>query len=86
VGKASRCASSALDHLIPRYGQALCGGDPLIAAQVQIANGRLPERHRVRSFRIIPRPLRSGDEELTPAMRLNRWVVARRYADLLDAA
>lgn len=60
--------------------------DSLIAAQVQIANGRLPERHRVRSVRIIPRPLRSGDEELTPAMRLNRWVVARRYADLLDAA
>ncbi len=60
--------------------------DALIAAQVQIANGRLPECHRVRSVRVIPRPLRSGDEELTPAMRLNRWVVARRYADLLDAA
>jgi long-chain acyl-CoA synthetase len=60
--------------------------DSLIAAQVQIANGRLPERHRVRNVRVIPRPLRSGDEELTPALRLNRWVVARRYADLLDAA
>lgn len=60
--------------------------DSLVAAQVQIANGRLPEHHRVRNVRVIPRPLRSGDEELTPALRLNRWVVARRYADLLDAA
>lgn len=59
--------------------------DALVAAQVQIANGRLPERHRVRNVRVIPRPLRSGDEELTPALRLNRWVVVRRYADLLDA-
>jgi long-chain acyl-CoA synthetase len=65
---------------------ALPGIDALIAAQVQIANGRLPEHHRVRSVRVIPRPLRSGDEELTPALRLNRWVVACRYADLLDAA
>lgn len=60
--------------------------DALIAAQVQIANGRLAEHHRVRSVRVIPRSLRSGDEELTPALRLNRWVVARRYADLLDPA
>ena len=57
----------------------------LVAAQVEIANGRLSESHRVRSTRVIPRSLQSGDEELTPALRLNRWVVARRYADLLDA-
>jgi len=56
--------------------------DSLIAAQVEIANGRLPENHRVRSARAIPRALQSGDEELTPAMRLNRSVVARRYAEL----
>ena len=40
--------------------------------------------HRVRGIRIIPHALRPGDEELTPALRLNRGVVARRYADLLE--
>ena len=54
----------------------------LIAAQVDIANGRLPEAHRVRTIRVIPRSLHQGDEELTPAMRLNRTVVASRYANL----
>ena len=54
----------------------------LIAAQVEIANGRLPEAHRVRTVRVIPRSLHQGDEELTPAMRLNRTVVASRYANL----
>ncbi|MGJ3699711.1 AMP-dependent synthetase/ligase [Variovorax sp. AFSI2.2] len=54
----------------------------LIAAQVEIANGRLPENHRVRTIRVIPRSLHQGDEELTPALRLNRSVVASRYADL----
>ncbi|WP_162246071.1 AMP-dependent synthetase/ligase [Variovorax sp. Root318D1] len=54
----------------------------LIAAQVEIANGRLPENHRVRTIRVIPRSLHQGDEELTPALRLNRRVVASRYANL----
>ncbi|CAN7494256.1 AMP-binding protein [Variovorax sp. LjRoot175] len=54
----------------------------LIAAQVEIANGRLPENHRVRTIRVIPRSLHQGDEELTPALRLNRGVVASRYANL----
>ena len=54
----------------------------LIAAQADIANGRLPENHRVRTIRVIPRSLHQGDEELTPALRLNREVVASRYADL----
>ncbi|WP_369657291.1 long-chain fatty acid--CoA ligase [Variovorax sp. V213] len=54
----------------------------LVAAQVEIANGRLPEHHRVRTIRVIPRSLHQGDEELTPALRLNRAVVASRYANL----
>jgi long-chain acyl-CoA synthetase len=54
----------------------------LIAAQVEIANGRLPENHRARTIRVIPRSLHQGDEELTPALRLNRRVVASRYANL----
>jgi long-chain acyl-CoA synthetase len=56
--------------------------DSLIAAQVEIANGRLSANHRVRSVQVIPRSLQAGDEELTPAMRLNRSVVAHRYVDL----
>ena len=54
----------------------------LIAAQVKVANGRLPENQRVGTTRVIPRALHSGDEELTPALRLNRQVVASRYANL----
>jgi long-chain acyl-CoA synthetase len=54
----------------------------LVQAQVEIANGRLPENHRVQTTRVIPRSLHPGDEELTPALRLNRRVVASRYAHL----
>ena len=57
----------------------------LIAGQVEMANGRLPEIHRVRTVRVIPRSLHPGDEELTPALRLNRRVVSSRYADLIFA-
>ena len=56
----------------------------LVAAQVEIANERLSDSHRVRSIQIIPHALRPGDEELTPALRLKREVVAHRYADLLE--
>jgi len=54
----------------------------LIEAQVKVANGRLPENQRVGTTRVIPRSLHPGDEELTPALRLNRRVVASRYANL----
>ena len=54
----------------------------LIAAQVEIANGRLPGNHRVRTTRVVPRSLHPGDEELTPAVRLNCGAVASRYANL----
>jgi len=84
-----RIRSYAQQHRLPFTDYAsllrLPEIEALIAAQVEIANGRLSEVHRVRSIRIIPRAIRSGDEELTPAMRLNRRVVARRYAELLEA-
>lgn len=54
----------------------------LIEAQVKVANARLPENQRVGTIRVIPRSLHPGDEELTPALRLNRGVVASRYANL----
>ncbi|CAN7480384.1 hypothetical protein LJR290_003177 [Variovorax sp. LjRoot290] len=34
------------------------------------------------TIRVIPRSLHQGDEELTPALRLNRRVEASRYANL----
>ena len=51
----------------------------MFRAEVELANMRLPEAHRVRDLHIIPRSLRSGDEELTSALRLNRRVVLARY-------
>jgi len=73
-------------HRLPFTDYASLLGLPeitsLIAGQVEISNGRLPENYRVRTIRVIPRSLHPGDEELTPALRLNRWVVASRYADL----
>ena len=46
------------------------------------ANPSARRFHRVRTTRVIPGSLHQGDEELTPALRLNRGVVASRYADL----
>ncbi|SDE94362.1 long-chain acyl-CoA synthetase [Variovorax sp. CF079] len=81
-----RIRKHAQQHRLPFTDYASLLGLPeisaLIAAQVEIANGRLPEAHRVRTIRVIPRSLHQGDEELTPAMRLNRSVVTSRYANL----
>ncbi|WP_309905455.1 AMP-binding protein [Variovorax soli] len=81
-----RVRKYAQQHRLPFTDYASLLGLPeiaaLIAAQVEIANGRLPEPHRVRTVRVIPRSLHPGDEELTPALRLNRGVVASRYANL----
>lgn len=81
-----RIRKHAQQHRLPFTDYASLLGLPeitaLVAAQVEIANGRLPENHRVRTIRVIPRSLHQGDEELTPALRLNRGVVASRYADL----
>lgn len=84
-----RIRKYAQQHRLPYTDYASLLGLPkitaLIAAQVEIANGRLPQNHRVRTIRVIPRSLHQDDEELTPALRLNRWVVASRYAELLEA-
>jgi long-chain acyl-CoA synthetase len=84
-----RIRKYAQQHRLPFTDYSSLLGLPeiasLIAAQVEIANGRLPENHRVRTIRVIPRSLHPGDEELTPALRLNRWVVASRYAELLES-
>jgi long-chain acyl-CoA synthetase len=73
-------------HRLPFTDYASLLGLPeiasLIEAQVKAANGRLPENQRVGTTRVIPRSLHPGDEELTPALRLNRQVVASRYANL----
>jgi long-chain acyl-CoA synthetase len=84
-----RIRKYAQQHRLPFTDYSSLLGLPeiasLVAAQVEIANGRLPENHRVRTIRVIPRSLHPGDEELTPALRLNRWVVASRYAELLES-
>ncbi len=56
----------------------------LIAAQVEQVNRHLEPGMRVTRFHIIPRVLHPDDDELTPAMRLNRRVVQQKYAALLE--
>jgi len=65
--------------MIHRLREPAAAARSMIRAQVEIANMRLPEAHRVRDLQIIPRSLRSGDEELTPTLRLNRRVVLEQY-------
>ena len=52
----------------------------LISEQVELVNRRLCSRLQVVDFQVVPLVYRTGDEEWTPALRLNRRVVARKYA------
>lgn len=78
----------AQDHHIPYTDHASLATRPevieLIGTQIDAANERLPAAERVQRFRILARPLTAGDEEVTPALRLRRHVVARNYAELVD--
>lgn len=75
-------------HRLPLTDYASPHGLPelasLIAARVKVANGRLPENQRVGTTRVISSALHFGNEELMPAQRLNRPVVASRYANLFS--
>ncbi len=53
----------------------------LIEREVATANAGLPEAHRIRRFRILPRPLA---DELTPTGKVRRGVVEAAYRDLID--
>jgi len=78
----------AQDRHIPYTDHASLAARPevvaLIGAQIDAANQQLPAAERVQRFRILARALTADDEELTPALRLRRHVVARTYAELVD--
>ncbi len=45
-------------------------------------NAKLPESHRIKKYRVIPREFSFKDNECTPTMLLNRSVVATKFAAL----
>jgi len=53
-----------------------------VDAHIQRVNSRLPETHRIKKYRVIPREFSSRDNECTPTMLLNRAVVATKFANL----
>lgn len=57
----------------------------LLETDVQLCNQRLPRHERIRRFGVLPRPLSARRGELTEADRVDRPVVARRYASLLES-
>lgn len=57
----------------------------LIAGEVERVNRRFARVEQIKTFRLIDRELSAEDEELTPTMKLKRALVARKYADLVEA-
>lgn len=82
VGKYAR------DHEIPYTDHVSLVSHPkiveLLSQQIDIVNAKLPESARIRAFRILMQSLDSRSEELTPALRLRRYVVERKYAGLVE--
>ena len=56
----------------------------LIRAEVEAVNPGLARVEQIKDFRIIDQLLTPEDEELTPTMKLKRWVIAQKYATLID--
>jgi long-chain acyl-CoA synthetase len=51
---------------------------------VDVANGGLPRRQRIRRFAILDHDFSVGAGELTPVLRPRRGVIAERYSEVLD--
>ncbi|MFT4439497.1 AMP-dependent synthetase/ligase [Caballeronia sp. 15715] len=56
----------------------------LIGMQIDIVNTKLLLDVCIRGFRIIGEPLFGDSEELTPALRLRRYLTERKYSVLLE--
>jgi len=57
----------------------------LVARQIEEVNAGLARVETIKQFRILSQLLGAEDEELTPTMKLKRKVLARKYADLIEA-
>ena len=51
---------------------------------VDKVNARRSQAESIRKFRILPRDLTAASEELTPTMKVKRFVVYKRYGAIID--
>ncbi|MBI2502096.1 MAG: AMP-binding protein [Candidatus Latescibacteria bacterium] len=56
----------------------------LIDGEVQKVNRNWSDREQVRDFRILNWELSSEDEELTPTLKVRRFFLCQKYADLIE--
>lgn len=48
-------------------------------------NASLAEGHRIRGFGLLPRALSAHDEEMTPALRIQRRMAERSFSEQIEA-
>jgi long-chain acyl-CoA synthetase len=81
-------AGYAREHNLPEDTASLCEQEAvreMIAEQVERANKRYAPVEQVKRFAILPHDLTQETGELTPTLKVKRNVVAKKYADVLDA-
>ncbi len=78
-----------LDHHIDKNTSIKdLSADPTLRAEIQDAindvNSTVSHAERIKKFYILDSDLTEEDNELTPTMKVKRYVVAQRYADAID--
>lgn len=78
-----------LDHHIDKNTSIKdLSADPTLRAEIQDAindvNSTVSHTERIKKFYILDSDLTEEDNELTPTMKVKRYVVAQRYADAID--
>ena len=78
-----------LDHHIDKNTSIKdLSADPTLRAEIQDAindvNSTVSHAERIKKFYILDSDLTEADNELTPTMKVKRYVVAQRYADAID--
>ncbi|WP_435224477.1 AMP-dependent synthetase/ligase [Streptomyces sp. Tue6028] len=81
-------AEFAAEHGIEGSPQVLAN-DPAVRreldAAVAAANARLSRVEQVKAYTVLPVFWEPGSDEITPTMKLRRAVIAKKYADEIDA-
>lgn len=57
----------------------------LVQAEIDRLNASLAEGHRIRRFGLLPRALSAHDEEMTPALRIQRRMAERSFSAQIEA-